>query len=218
MITIDALRVCEGQLTPLDGMTMHLTANAVHGVVGDGRGALLRAVYGFTTPESGSITSGGHPLRRQDMAFLTANPHFWPGLTARDCIELIRHYDPAADPAKLLRRLPVSPDLEAASLPPAERKRLALVLVLMQRKPILLLDEPFRDLDAESRFALQELILRLGAEKRTLLIASEAFAPLDGICDDLYALRDGRVGRRYEHYEFDRAARELGAAPEIPEK
>lgn len=86
MITIDALRICDGERTPLDGVTMLLTANAVHGIEGEGRSELLRAVYGLAVPESGSVTSGGHPLRRRDMAYLEAEPRFWPGLTAGDCL------------------------------------------------------------------------------------------------------------------------------------
>ena len=203
MITIDALRVRDGEQTPLDGVTMLLTANAVHGIAGEGRSVLLRAVYGLLTPESGRISAGGRPLRRREMAYLEAEPHFWPGLTARDCIDLVRRCNPASDPAPLLRRLPVPPDAEAAGMSPAERKRLALVL---------LLDEPFRGLDVESLFAVQRLILQLGTEGRTLLVAADSLTPLDGICDDLYVLGGGCVRGRYEHYEFQRAARETGFA------
>ena len=202
MITIDALRICDGERTPLDGVTMLLTANAVHGIAGEGRSELLRAVYGLAVPESGSVTSGGHPLRRRDMAYLEAEPRFWPGLTAGDCLGLVRRYHPASDPAPLLRRL----------------KRLALILLLMQRKRVLLLDEPFCGLDAESVFVVQQLILQLGCEGRTLLVAADSLALLDGICDDLYVLGGGQVQGRYEHYEFRRAIREAGSAAGFPKK
>lgn len=211
MITIDALRVRDGERTPLDGVTMLLTANAVHGIAGEGRSELLRAVYGLAVPESGSVTSGGHPLRRRDMAYLEAEPHFWPGLTAGDCLGLVRRYHPASDPAPLLRRLPVPPAAEAAALPPNERKRLALVLLLLNPKRVLLLDEPFRGLDVESAFMLRQLILQLGSEGRTVLVAAR-LAELDGICDDFYVLGGGGVRGRYEHYEFARAVREAAAS------
>ena len=211
MITIDALRVRDGERTPLDGVTMLLTANAVHGIAGEGRSVLLRAVYGLAVPESGSVTSGGHPLRRRDMAYLEAEPHFWPGLTAGDCLGLVRRYHPASDPAPLLRRLPVPPAAEAAALPPNERKRLALVLLLLNPKRVLLLDEPFRGLDVESAFMLRQLILQLGSEGRTVLVAAR-LAELDGICDDFYVLGGGGVRGRYEHYEFARAVREAAAS------
>ena len=211
MITIDALRVRDGERTPLDGVTMLLTANAVHGIAGEGRSELLRAVYGLDVPESGSVTSGGHPLRRRDMAYLEAEPRFWPGLTAGDCLGLVRRYHPASDPAPLLRRLPVPPAAEAAALPPNERKRLALVLLLLNPKRVLLLDEPFRGLDVESAFMLRQLILQLGSEGRTVLVAAR-LAELDGICDDFYVLGGGGVRGRYEHYEFARAVREAAAS------
>lgn len=210
MITIDALRVSVGQETLLDGVTMHLTANAVHGIAGEGRGTLLRAVYGLVKPDAGSICASGRPLRQREMACLEADPQFLPGLTARDCIDLVRRYDPDADPAPLLRSFAVPLDAQAAALPPPERKRLAIILVLMRRKRVVLLDEPFRGLDAEARFALQRQMLRLGTEGRTLLVASESIAPLDGVCDDLYLLGGGRVAGRYEHYEIGRAIRERG--------
>ena len=59
MITIDAIRVRDGERTLLDGVTMLLTANAVHGIAGEGRSTLLRTVYGLLKPESGHISAHG---------------------------------------------------------------------------------------------------------------------------------------------------------------
>lgn len=216
MITIDALRICDGERTLLDGVTMHLPANAVHGIAGEGRSALLQALYGLMVPDAGRITAGGHPLRRCDVGFAEAEPRFWPGLTARDCLDLAVRYNPGSNPAAMLRRLPVPLDAEAAALPAAERKRLALVLLLLNPKRVLLLDEPFRGLDVESAFMLRQLILQLGSEGRTVLVAAR-LAELDGICDDFYVLGGGVVRGRYEHYEFARAVREA-AVSGIPEK
>ena len=95
---------------------------------------------------------------------------------------------------------------------------LALILLLMQRKRVLLLDEPFCGLDAESVFVVQQLILQLGCEGRTLLVAADSLALLDGISDDLYVLGGGQVQGRYEHYEFQRAIREAGSAAGFPKK
>ena len=92
MITIDALRIRDGERTLLDGVTMHLPANAVHGIAGEGRSALLWALYGLVVSDAGRITLGGHPLRRCDVGFAEAEPRFWPGLTVRDCLDLAVRY------------------------------------------------------------------------------------------------------------------------------
>ena len=70
MITIDALRICDGERTLLDGVTMHLPANAVHGIAGEGRSALLQALYGLVVPDAEGIPCGGATwgLRRRNPA------------------------------------------------------------------------------------------------------------------------------------------------------
>lgn len=210
MITIDSLRIREGRRVVLDGVTMHLPQNAVHGLAGEGRSALLRAVYGDLRPEAGSITEAGHPLQRREMSLLEADPHFWPGLTARDCIGLIRWFDRKVNPEALLRRFPVPLDQEAATLDAEARKHLGIILTLMRGKRILLLDEPFRELKPERIFVMQQLLLHLGTEGRTVLLASGRIAPLEGVCDDLYLLGEGGVRARYEHYELGRLERSGG--------
>lgn len=216
MITIDSLRVREGRRILLDGVTMHLPRNAVHGITGEGRSALLRSVYGLVTPEAGSVSESGHPLPRSEMVFLEADPHFWPGLTARDCIGLVRYNDRSANPEALLRRFPVPLDTEARTLPPRERKHLGIILTLMRDKRILLLNEPFRELEPERIFVMQQLLLHLGTEGRTVLLSSEKITPLEGVCDDLYLLGGGCVLARYEHYELGRAAGIPGSGSEFP--
>ena len=216
MITIDSLRIRDGKRMLLDGVTMHLPKSAVHGVAGEGRGALLRAVYGELCPEAGVISEAGHPLQRHDMAFLESDPRFWPGLTARDCIGLIRYHDRSANPEALLRRFPVALDTEAAALDPMSRKHLGIILTLMRGKRILLLDEPFRWLEPERIFVMQQLLLHLGSEGRIVLLSSTRIHLLEGVCDDLYLLGDGRVLARYEHYELGRAEQNPAAGGGIP--
>ena len=216
MITIDTLRVREGRRILLDGVTMHLPGNAVHGITGEGRSLLLRTVCGLVTPETGSVSESGHPLQRREMAFLEADPHFWPGLTARDCIGLVRYNDRTEYPAALIRRFPVPLDAEARALPSRERKHLGIILTLMRGKRILLLDEPFRELEPERLFVMQQLLLHLGTEGRTVLLASGKITPLEGVCDDLYLLGGGRVLARYEHYELGRVAGIPDSGSEIP--
>lgn len=217
MITIDALRIREGKRLLLDGVTMHLPKSAVHGVAGEGRGALLQAVYGVLRPESGTISEAGHPLHPRDMVLLEADPRFWPGLTTRDCIGLIRCHDRSANPEALLRRFPVPLDTEAATLDPMHRKHLGIILTLMRGKRILLLDEPFRGLEPERIFVMQQLLLHLGSEGRTVLLSSTRIHLLEGVCDDLYLLGGGRVLARYEHYELGRAEENPAAGGGIPE-
>ena len=194
MITIDSLRIRDGKRMLLDGVTMHLPQSAVHGIAGEGRGALLRAIYGDLQPEDGTISEAGHPLQRREMVLLEADPRFWPGLTARDCL-----------------------DTEAASLGAEARKHLGIILTLMRGKRILLLDEPFRELAPERIFVMQQLLLHLGSEGRTVILTSTRIPLIEGVCDDLYLLGGGKVLARYEHYELGRLGENGSSGSGIPE-
>ena len=81
---------------------------------------------------------------------------------------------------------------------------------------ILLLDEPFRLLEPERIFVMQQLLLHLGSEGRTVLLSSTRIHLLEGVCDDLYLLGGGRVLARYEHYELGRAEQNPAAGGGFP--
>lgn len=208
MITINALTLRYGSTTALDGVTMHLTERAVHGLVGisgAGKSSLLGAVYGVVAPDSGSITRAGHPLRRHDMAYLEAEPRFYEGLTGRDMLDLTAHYLTTYDPEPLVRLFGLPVDRQIATWPDEMKKRLALTLTLMQRKPLLLLDEPFEGLDGECLGAMQELLLERRAEGATLLVASQRLAELEPLADDIRLLDRGRITAEYRRGEYARA-------------
>ena len=79
----------------------------------------------------------------------------------------------------------------------------------MQRKRLVLLDEPFNGLDIESLYVAQQLILALGSEGRTVLVSSHVLATIEPLCDDLYLMDGGCIRRRYDRTEFRRAEREI---------
>ena len=215
MITIDSLSVRRDGRTLSDGVTMHLAEGAVHGFSGTDDAvwtALFDALFGLVRPDAGGVTRFGRPLRRSETAYLERRIRFFDGLTVRDLLDLTARRHPGSDPETCIRLLGLPPDRQLTALPTAVQRKTAPAATLMQRKPVLLLDEPFRGLDVESLFAVQRLILQLGTEGRTLLVAADSLTPLDGICDDLYVLGGGCVRGRYEHYEFQRAARETGFA------
>lgn len=212
MITIDSLTVRYGSLTALDGLTMHLTERAVHGLVGvngAGKTSLFNAIYGFVTPAGGSVTRSGHPLRRRDMAYLESENFFYDGMTGRDMLDLAAHYHPTSDPAPYVGLFALPVDRPVAEWSAGMRKKLALTVTLMQRKPVLLLDEPFNGLDMESLYAAQQLILQRRAEGATILVSSHLLPTLEALCDDIRLIDGGRITAEYRRGEYPRAAGEL---------
>ena len=130
-------------------------------------------------------------------------------MTGRDYLDLVAHYHPSFDPAPCIRRFRLPLDTPIENCSEGTRRKLALTAVLMQRKRLVLLDEPFNGLDIESLYVAQQLILALGSEGRTVLVSSHVLATIEPLCDDLYLMDGGRIVRRYDRTEFRRAEREI---------
>ncbi|MFT5223307.1 MAG: ATP-binding cassette subfamily F protein uup [Glaciecola sp.] len=91
-----------------------------------------------------------------------------------------------------------------------ERRRLALLHILIQAPNVLVLDEPTNDLDLDTLAALED---HLDGFKGTLIVASHDRFVLDRLTDVLYAIDDGKM-RQYldwSHYRETAAAAAAGA-------
>ena len=212
MITIDPLSVRRDGRTLSDGVTMHLAEGAVHGFSGTDDAvwtALFDALFELVRPDTGGVTRFGRPLRRSETAYLERRIRFFDGLTVRDLLDLTARRHPGSDPETCIRLLGLPPDRQLTALPAAVQRKTALAATLMQRKPVLLLDEPFDGLDAESLEAAQRLILRRQAEGATVLVASRLLPALEPVCDDIRLTDGGRIAAEYRRGEYARAGQEL---------
>ena len=212
MITADNLTVRLGRRDILSRLNMHLTEGAIHGIVGingAGKTTLLRTLYGLLRPTSGSVTRNGRPLNRCEMALLETEPAFYEGMTGRDLLDLTAHYHPSSDPEPYLRLFALPADEPVDNWSTGMKRKLALSSVLMQRKEVVLLDEPFNGLDMESLYVTRQLLSRRRAEGATLVVTSHLMEPLAELCDDLFVLDGAAIAARYDRREFPRAVREL---------
>ena len=212
MITIDSLSVRRDGRTLSDGVTMHLAEGAVHGFSGTDDAvwtALFDALFELVRPDAGGVTRFGRPLRRSETAYLERRIRFFDGLTVRDLLDFTARRHPGSDPETCIRLLGLPPDRQLTALPAAVQRKTALAATLMQRKPVLLLDEPFDGLDAESLESAQRLILRRQAEGATVLVASRLLPALEPVCDDIRLTDGGRIAAEYRRGEYARAGQEL---------
>lgn len=212
MITADNLTVRLDRRDILSRLNMHLTEGAIHGIVGingAGKTTLLRTLYGLLRPTSGSVTRNGRPLNRREMALLETEPAFYEGMTGRDLLDLTAHYHPSSDPEPYLRLFALPADEPVDNWSTGMKRKLALSSVLMQRKEVVLLDEPFNGLDMESLYVTRQLLSRRRAEGATLVVTSHLMEPLAELCDDLFVLDGAAIAARYDRREFPRAVREL---------
>jgi heme ABC exporter ATP-binding subunit CcmA len=154
---------------------------AVVGPNGSGKSTLLRCLAGLQPVTSGEVRVFGKPPA-DDAAFwgrvalLGDEPAWYPGLTAREHLELMGAVHAQArmtvDAALELFALQERADAPPLNLSTGQRQRLSLAATLLRPSTLLLLDEPERGLDKDFRADLADLLHEYADEGGTVVMAT----------------------------------------------
>jgi heme exporter protein A len=158
-----------GRLSVLEGVSGSVSdggALLVTGPNGSGKSTLLRCLAGLLVPEAGSIeyTEGDGPLdiseRRRRVGFISPDLAFYGELTVEENLAFFAKLRRAelARGLEVLARLSLPTDRRAANLSSGMRQRLRWGFALMHRPRLLLLDEPFQNLDAPGERITRDLL------------------------------------------------------------
>ncbi len=205
----------------LSGVDLDVAAGEIVGVaglLGSGRSALLRAVFGALPRAAGSIAIDGQPLLANGPAgAMAAGVAYVPEdrlgeaafteLSLRDnvCAAVISRYfrrwrirrsAERADTADLMRRFSIraaSPDAPFRSLSGGNQQKAVLARWLRRDPRVLLLDEPTQGVDAVARQEVYRLVRQAADQGAGILVASSDFEELALLCDRALVLRQGRV-------------------------
>lgn len=200
----------------LIGIDLALAPGRVHGLIGpngSGKSTLLRLIAGQLTPSAGTIVFEGRPLgdwRGRDFARRVAYlPQFTPATDGMSVAELVRlgRYpwhgmlgrvgpgDRAAVEAALQRTgLVAMAGRRVDTLSGGERQRAYVAMLLAQQAGCLVLDEPTSALDIAHQTELVDLLADLARhDGTTVIVVLHDLNLAARACDDLVALKDGRV-------------------------
>jgi ABC-2 type transport system ATP-binding protein len=173
VVAARGIRVAYGKTVILDQVDLDVAKGeitAVTGVNGAGKSTLLRCLAGLHRPSAGKLTVLGSPPRDdagfwRAVALVADQPTWYPGLTVREHLELVRltHQPlrgwclPAADLIDVFGLAPRA-DAVPLDLSSGQRQRLSLAAALARPSRLLLLDEPEQSLDSGFRRDLAELL------------------------------------------------------------
>src|ERR1700728_941676 len=198
-----------GEVVVLEDIDLTVTAGevvALTGVNGVGKSTLLSCRAGFRRPADGTVSVLGGPPRDnaefwRSVAIVADQPTWYPGLTVRELLELVRMtHQPLRGwclPAEELIEvfgLSARADASPLSLSSGQRQRLSLAAALARPSRLLLLDEPEQSLDAGFRQELAALLReQYTATGGTIVMATHdhEFAVTAGA--RMMQLSDGRV-------------------------
>lgn len=182
------------------------------GPSGCGKTTFLNAVAGFLPISSGTLDLDGRPITRPgpDRAMVFQQPNLLPWRTVLRNVTyglemsgIMRRADAKARAMDLLELVGLADfkDARPGALSGGMRQRVNLARALAVEPQLLLLDEPFASVDAQTREVLQRELLRIRERTRftglfvTHDIAESVFLA-DRVC--VFSARPGRVIREVE--------------------
>jgi len=197
LVNAERVTMSYGTRTLVDDISLGLGRGEAVGVVGRngaGKTTLLRLLAGALAPDSGRVIHTGH----LSIGFLQQVDEIRPDASVRD---LIVGGEPdhvwAANPRtrSIVQQLLAGVDLGAqvANLSGGERRRVALVTLLLGDHDLLILDEPTNHLDVEAVDWLANELTALRATDVAMLVVSHDRWFLDAICTSIWEVYDGAV-------------------------
>lgn len=178
-IRIEHLCKWFGDLLVLKDLSLEIARNefiCVVGPSGSGKTTLLRMMNGLADIDSGSIIVDGTPVKgsRRDMAMVFQSFDLFPWKTVESNISFplqLSHTGKSEIKERVawavkLVGLEGFENRYPSQLSGGMRQRVGLARALVIRPEVLLLDEPFGAVDAQTRENLQEELLRIWSELR----------------------------------------------------
>jgi ABC-2 type transport system ATP-binding protein len=211
VLQIENLTKRYGKITAVNGLDLTVKRGTIFGILGpngSGKTTTLGMALGVINPTAGKFTwferESGHQARKRIGAILES-PSFYHYLSARQNLKVtatIKEVGSERIPL-VLERVGL---LERADDPfktysLGMKQRLAIASALLSDPEVMILDEPTNGLDPQGIAEIRELIIELGAEGRTIILASHLLSEVQRICTDFAVLRNGKKiyqGKVYE--------------------
>ena len=164
----------------------------VIGINGTGKTTLLRMIMGEEETDEGTVTTANHVVMR----YLPQHPEFEPEKSSLECVlegnvTEENGWSVESDAKAMMTRLGIKDFMQpAGQLSGGQRKRLALISVLLSPADILLLDEPTNHLDNDMADWLEDYLKKW---KGAFLMVTHDRYFLDSVCNRIIEIDKGKI-------------------------
>ena len=220
LINIEDLTKVYAERKLFDGASFSLQDGEKIGVIGingTGKTTLLRMIMGEEETDEGTVTTANHVVIR----YLPQHPEFEPEKSSLECVlegnvTDENRWSVESDTKAMMMRLGIKDFMQpAGQLSGGQRKRLALISVLLSPADILLLDEPTNHLDNDMADWLEDYLKKW---RGALIMVTHDRYFLDSVCNRIVEIDKGKIYSYQTNYsgylELKTQRQEMEAASE----
>jgi len=210
VVNIENLTKRYGEFTALDSLSLTLNKGDILGFIGPngaGKTTTIKILVGLSRPTSGRATIAGADCVKDAVKVRRLVGYMPDKFGSYDNMRVHEYLDffgAAYGIGRKARRARIEEVLETTnaawmkdryveSLSHGMQQRIGIARTLLHNPQVLILDEPANGLDPQARIEMREILLRLAAQGRTLIVTSHILPELSRICDQVAIVAKGRL-------------------------
>jgi ABC-type multidrug transport system ATPase subunit len=203
VITLEALVKQFGRFAALRGVDAEFHAGRFHVILGDngaGKTTLLRALAGLAQPTRGTISILGKTPHEacRDLGYMAHPSLLYDEMSGMENLRYFaRLYDIAGDGRcqEVIRAVGLDPELgrPVGQYSQGMRQRMSLARAILHDPGILLLDEPFSNVDVHSAGEMVRLLAAMRDAGKTIFVVTHQAALLEGAADEFVWMQAGKI-------------------------
>ncbi len=192
-----------GRFAALRGVTAEFDAGRFHAILGDngaGKTTLLRALAGLAQPTQGEISIFGKPPEDSsyDLGYMAHPSLLYDEMSGMENLRYFaRLYAIAGDSRceDAIRAVGLDPSLTrpVGQYSQGMRQRMSLARAILHDPKVLLLDEPFSNVDLHSAREMVGLLKTMRDAGKTIFVVTHQAQLLEGAADEFIWMQAGQI-------------------------
>ncbi len=196
-----------GRFAALRGVTAEFDAGRLHAILGEngaGKTTLLRAIAGLAQPTRGDVSIFGRTPRDacRDIGYMAHPSLLYDEMSGRENLRYFSQLYGIAGEAtrhdrcdQVIRAVGLDPSLTrpVGQYSQGMRQRISLARAILHDPKILLLDEPFSNVDAHSAQAMVALLKGMRDAGKTVFVITHQASLLEGVADEFIWMQAGEI-------------------------
>ena len=204
MVKVDGIRKTFGAHEVLKGVSFEIEEGTIYGLIGKngaGKTTLMNIMTGLLEANGGTVDMGsseGGSKNKSSVGYLPDLPNFYDYLTTDEYLDFLLMDSNPVRRNDLLKMVGLSSGLRIRTMSRGMKQRLGIAAVLVNDPDVILLDEPTSALDPAGRADVRNILMKLKAEGKTVILSTHILADMDSICDKAGFLSQGVIVREVD--------------------